>query len=101
MGIDLCGDPAVVDNLRSFTPVFRQARKEGLKVTLHFAEAEVSGTEEELDLLLGWGPERLGHVIHLGEGVKQKVRERRGVGLELCLSCNVYAGMVRGGFEGQ
>ncbi|KAK4650340.1 hypothetical protein QC762_706560 [Podospora pseudocomata] len=100
VGIDLCGDPAVVDNLRSFTPVFRQAEKEGLKVTLHFAEAEVSGTEEELDLLLGWGPERLGHVIHLGEGVKQKVRERRGVGLELCLSCNVHAGMVRGGFEG-
>ncbi|KAK0674303.1 putative adenosine deaminase-like protein [Cercophora samala] len=100
VGIDLCGDPACVDNLETFTPVFQRAKQEGLKITLHFAEAEVSGTEEELELLLGWRPDRLGHVIHLSEGVKKKVVERRGMGLELCLSCNVHAGMVCGGFEG-
>ncbi|KAK0736823.1 hypothetical protein B0T21DRAFT_437484 [Apiosordaria backusii] len=100
VGIDLCGDPACVSNVSSFTPVFRRAKREGLKITVHFAEAEVSSTEGELELLLGWGPERLGHVIHLSEGVKRRVVEQKGVGLELCLSCNVHAGMVCGGFEG-
>ncbi|KAK4179653.1 putative adenosine deaminase-like protein [Triangularia setosa] len=100
VGIDLCGDPACVDNLGTFTPVFQRAKQEGLKITLHFAEAEVSGTEEELELLLSWGPERLGHVIHLRDGIKRKVIEQKGMGLELCLSCNVHAGMVCGGFEG-
>ncbi|KAK4200426.1 putative adenosine deaminase-like protein [Triangularia verruculosa] len=103
VGIDLCGDPACVSNLSTFSPVFRRAKQEEVKITLHFAEAEVSGTEEELELLLSWGPARLGHVIHLSDSIKRKVIERAAngerMGLELCLSCNVHAGMICGGFE--
>lgn len=53
-------------------------------------------------MLLTWGPpDRLGHVIHLSDAIKEKVSRRGGMGLELCLSCNVKAGMITGGFEDQ
>lgn len=102
VGIDLCGDPAK-GPIDIFTPVFEEARRTipGLGITLHFAEAEASGTEEELLTLLSWKPDRIGHVIHLNERIREKVKRRGGMGLELCLSCNVHAGMVCGGFESQ
>lgn len=70
-----------------------------LNLTLHFAEAEESGSEEELEMLLGWGPGRIGHVIHVPERIRERIKERGGMGLELCLSCNVHANMISGGFE--
>lgn len=82
-----------------FTPVFCEAKKQGLAVTVHFAEAEASGSREELDTLLSWEPGRLGHVIWEDEDTKKEIA-KRGLCLELCLSCNVKAGMVSGGFEG-
>lgn len=105
VGLDLCGDPARSD-ISHLASAFRRAKEEvpGLGITLHFAEAEISGTDQELDMLLSWGPpDRLGHVIHLSEGIKEKISRQGGVGLELCLSCNVKAGMIRGGrsFEDQ
>lgn len=103
VGIDLCGDPAAgsISSLSAFTPVFQKARALGLGVTIHFAEAECSGTDAELQLLLSWQPDRLGHVICVSDTIKQEIKKRGGLGLELCLSCNVHAGMVSGGFEGQ
>jgi adenosine deaminase len=102
VGIDLCGDPSFA-GIDQFTPVFAAVRAVSappLKITLHFGEAEASGSDEELHTLLSWGPERLGHVIHVSDAVKQEIVARDGLGLELCLSCNVHAGMVVGGFEG-
>jgi len=110
VGIDLCGDPATPLNLAALSPIFEEeARRRSrdvphrLGVTLHFAEAECSASDAELDtMLLGWRPDRLGHVICVSERVKREiVGSGRGIGLELCLSCNVHAGMVCGGFEGQ
>ncbi|CCC08328.1 hypothetical protein SMACR_01875 [Sordaria macrospora] len=100
VGIDLCGDPAR-GPIDIFGPVFEEAKRTlpELGITLHFAEAEASGTEEELLALLSWRPDRIGHVIHLNERVKEEVKRRGGMGLELCLSCNVHAGMICGGFE--
>lgn len=96
VGVDLCGDPAKGD-IRIFAPAFRRAKAAGLKITLHFAETEGSGREEELSELLAWEPERLGHVIHVPEKFQEVIRERN-IGLELCLSCNVSAKMVTGGY---
>ncbi|TPX09483.1 uncharacterized protein E0L32_009371 [Thyridium curvatum] len=99
VGIDLCGDPAR-GGIEALSPAFEAARAvDGLGMTLHFAEAECSGSEAELDLLLGWRPDRIGHVIHVGERARRAIVERRGMGLELCLSCNVHAQMITGGFE--
>ncbi|KAK4123826.1 Metallo-dependent hydrolase [Parathielavia appendiculata] len=99
VGIDLCGNPAVPLDPQ-LAPVFEDARcVPGLGMTLHFAEAECSGSDAELDMLLSWRPDRLGHVICVSERVRREIAGRKGIGLELCLSCNVHAGMVHGGFE--
>ncbi|EQB48140.1 adenosine deaminase [Colletotrichum gloeosporioides Cg-14] len=106
VGMDLCGDPAArchgvegQDNISIFRGAFAEAKRLGLGLTIHFGEAECSGHPDELAEILSWGPGRLGHVIHLGEEVKREITSKK-IGLELCLSCNVHAGMVTGGFEG-
>ncbi|PSS00915.1 hypothetical protein BD289DRAFT_464932 [Coniella lustricola] len=106
VGIDLCGDPTAT-GIAALQPAFTAARTRlpHLGLTLHFAEAEASGSDAELLMLLReWQPDRIGHVIHLSEAVKREVAAYRngqglGLGLELCLSCNVHAGMIQGGFE--
>ncbi|EWZ35770.1 hypothetical protein AU210_011791 [Fusarium oxysporum f. sp. radicis-cucumerinum] len=101
VGLDLCGDPTArpAGEISVFTPVFLEAKKKGLGITVHFAEAEASGSKEELSTLLSWEPGRLGHVIWEDEETKKEIT-KRALCLELCLSCNVRAGMVLGGFEG-
>ncbi|KAI1821002.1 Metallo-dependent hydrolase [Xylaria intraflava] len=98
VAVDLCGDPAKGD-VSLFTPAFEAARAAGMKITVHFAEAESSASAAELETLLRWGPDRLGHVIHVPEPVKRQIAARRGIGLELCLSCNVLAKMIVGDFD--
>ncbi len=99
VGIDLCGDPQRA-GIEALAPAFASARKiAGLGLTLHFAEVACSATDEELRLLLSWQPDRIGHVIHVGGEIRQAIVDRGGMGLELCLSCNVHAKMVSGGFE--
>ncbi|KAI1435726.1 Metallo-dependent hydrolase [Xylaria sp. CBS 124048] len=98
VAIDLCGDPTMGD-VSLFTPAFEAARAAGLKITVHFAEAEASAGAAELETLLRWEPDRLGHVIHTSESVKRQIEARRGIGLELCLSCNVQAKMIVGDFD--
>ncbi|KAJ4424718.1 hypothetical protein N0V82_000646 [Gnomoniopsis sp. IMI 355080] len=103
VGVDLCGDPSRT-GIEILQPAFEKVSREcpDLGTTLHFAEAEASGTDEELLMLLReWKPQRIGHVIHTSERVKEEIRRfSGGLGLELCLSCNVHADMVQGGFEG-
>lgn len=98
VAIDLCGDPTKGD-VSLFTPAIEEAKAAGLKVTIHFAEAEASASDAELSTIMSWTPDRLGHVIHVPEAVKQQIAARTGIGLELCLSCNVHAKMIVGSFE--
>lgn len=95
-GIDLCGDPArtPIDHL---SPPFEKAREAGLKITLHFAEAPISSSDEELWMLMSWQPDRLGHVINVNDDLKREIVKRK-IGVELCLSCNVHAKMITGSF---
>ncbi|KAI8628566.1 Metallo-dependent hydrolase [Xylariaceae sp. FL1651] len=97
VAIDLCGDPTKGD-VALFTPAIQMAQAAGLKVTIHFAEAECSSSSAELDTIMKWKPDRLGHVIHVSGRVKTQIAARN-IGLELCLSCNVHAKMITGGFE--
>ncbi|PVH89643.1 Metallo-dependent hydrolase [Cadophora sp. DSE1049] len=94
VGIDLCGDPAVGD-VSIFAPAFKMAREANLPITIHFAESPASSTPEELWCLLEYMPQRIGHVINVPDDVKEEI-VRRGLGLELCLSCNVHAKMITG-----
>ncbi|MCJ1248366.1 hypothetical protein MMC30_005583 [Trapelia coarctata] len=98
VGVDLCGNPLKGD-VSVYREAFTKAKQHGLKLTLHFAEVPASSTEEELQTLLSYSPDRLGHVINVPDAVKREIIKRR-LGLELCLTCNVNAKMISGGFAG-
>ncbi|THC96543.1 hypothetical protein EYZ11_003987 [Aspergillus tanneri] len=97
VGIDLCGNPTKGENLAIFAPAFAKAKAHGLGITLHFAEIDHPPAEDELSVLLGFWPDRLGHVLHVPERIKEEI-VRRQIGLEVCLSCNVLSQMWEGGF---
>lgn len=100
VGIDLCGNP-MVGPVGHLAPAFSRAKAEGFQLTLHFAEVPASSSEEEMRmLLLEWRPERIGHVIYTSPEIEGEI-EKLGIGLELCLSCNVLAKMLPGkaGFD--
>nr|POE77463.1 adenosine deaminase-like protein [Quercus suber] len=96
VGVDLCGNP-VKHDVSLLTSAFHRAKASGLKITLHFAEVPQSATETELETLLSWKPDRLGHVINVPKAAQNTIVDRR-LGLELCLSCNILAKMTMGGF---
>ena len=96
IGVNLCGNPMRGD-VSTLKPAFARAKANGLHITLHFGEVAASGTLPELRTMLDLQPDRLGHVIHVPEEIKQEIKHRR-PGLELCLSCNVLAELTTGGF---
>lgn len=98
VGIDLCGNPTVKP-ITHLAPAFRKAHSHNLPITLHFAEVASSSSKEDLSELLDWNPRRVGHVIHVDQSTRQ-ILINRNLALELCLSCNVQAGMVQGGYAG-
>jgi len=97
IGVDLCGNPLKGD-VSVFEDAFQKAKAAGLKVTLHFAEVPTSSSEQELQKLLSFGPDRLGHVCHVPMHIREEIVKRK-IGVELCLSCNVLAKLTPGGFE--
>lgn len=96
VGVDLCGNPTQGD-VTMYRDAFAKAKAHGLGLTLHFAETPASGVRDELAVLLSFQPDRLGHVIHVPDDVKAEI-VKRGLGLELCMSCNVHAKLINGGF---
>ena len=99
VGVDLCGDPSKPCDVSIFGPAFIRAKAHGLGITLHFAEIPRSASEKEMRSLLEFEPDRLGHVVCVPEGFRREIL-RREIAVELCLSCNVKAGLTRGGFAG-
>lgn len=98
VGVDLCGDPSHPIDIDMLLQAFSHAKRAGMKLTLHFAETPHSASRTELEALLAMAPDRLGHVIHVPEGIKDIVAARS-TGLELCMSYNVLAKLTTGGFE--
>jgi adenosine deaminase len=96
VGVDICGNPTKGD-VALYGPALAKAKAHGLGITVHFAETVASGSDRELNTLLSFRPDRLGHVIHVPEDFKREIARRR-LGLELCMSCNVHAEMIDGGF---
>lgn len=64
VGVDLCGNPAAHD-VSIFRSAFQRAKDCGLGVTLHFGEVNPAAKEGELEELLSWQPDRIGHVIYV------------------------------------
>lgn len=94
VGVDLCGDPSKGD-VATFEEAFRKAKLHGLKITLHFAEIPASSSLLELNTLLSFKPDRLGHVIHVSDAIRNQIMALK-LGLELCVSCNVQAKLIEG-----
>ena len=93
VGLDLAGDeqryPA-----SPFEGVFRQARREGLHVTVHAGEAgDPKNIEEAITRLEA---ERIGHGVRSIENpsVLRLLRDRN-VALEICPTSNIQTGVVR------
>jgi adenosine deaminase len=96
VAVDLCGNPAKGD-ISIFRKAFKRAKDQGLRITLHFAEAPQSSTDRELRTLLSYEPDRIGHVINVPDEIREIIIARK-IGLELCLSCNVHAKLITGSF---
>ncbi|KAF5860537.1 hypothetical protein ETB97_001380 [Aspergillus alliaceus] len=74
VGVDIAGNPSKGD-VAIFGPALAKAKAGGLGVTVHFGEVKTPAREGELETLLGFGPDRLGHVIHVGEDIKREITD--------------------------
>ncbi|KAI4732145.1 Metallo-dependent phosphatase [Aureobasidium sp. EXF-10728] len=95
VGVDLCGNPAKKP-ISHLAPAFAKARAQDLGITLHFGEI-AQEDPSELEELLSWHPQRLGHVIHIPASIRKTITEAK-LGLEICLSCNVLCKLSQGGY---
>ncbi|GFZ50957.1 hypothetical protein JCM24511_08715 [Saitozyma sp. JCM 24511] len=93
VGVDLAGDCNTPRDMAPLRPAYTRAQEAGLSITVHFAEVPNSASESELRELLSWNPRRLGHAIHVPESMRRLIVDR-GIAVELCLTCNVLAGML-------
>ncbi|KAI9729385.1 MAG: hypothetical protein M1834_006909 [Cirrosporium novae-zelandiae] len=91
VGVDLCGDFKRGD-VRELKECFEKAKASGLHITIHFGEWE--GNINELETLLSYSPERLGHVIYITPKVKEEIIRQR-LGIEICLTTNVEGNHVQ------
>ncbi|KAK2744929.1 hypothetical protein FQN57_004058 [Myotisia sp. PD_48] len=76
VGVELGGNPSRGD-VSIFRNAFTKAKQNGLGVTLHFAEIKSSGSQLELDTLLSFQPDRIGHVIHVPGEIKEEIVRRK------------------------
>jgi adenosine deaminase len=92
VGLDLAGDEVKFPS-RPFTPLFKEAKKVGLGITVHAGEwASAFGVREAvLDLFA----DRIGHGVRTLENseILQLVRDRQ-TAFEVCLTSNLQTGVV-------
>jgi adenosine deaminase len=92
VGLDLAGDE-VKYNAKPFQPLFKEAQKIGLGITIHAGEwASASGVGQAVEELFA---NRIGHGIRSIEDsrILRLVRERN-IALEVCLTSNLQTGVV-------
>lgn len=93
VGLDLAGDEVRYPP-EPFTPLFKEAREEGLGITIHAGEwTSARGVQQALDELYA---DRIGHGIRTMENSKilRMVLERMPT-FEVCLTSNLQSGVVR------
>lgn len=84
VGVDLSGNPRVGD-WQTFVPALTWAKKQGLPVTLHCGEIP---NPTEVQSMLAFQPERIGHVCCLEESEWRKLLSSS-IPVEVCLTSNV------------
>lgn len=86
VGVDFSGNP-LAGKFINFVGVFEEARRFGLKITVHTAEIE---DESDTNDVLRFKPDRLGHCNYLNEEQERIILEER-IPIEICLSSNITA----------
>ncbi|XP_020594005.1 adenosine deaminase-like protein [Phalaenopsis equestris] len=84
VGIDLSGNP-VVGEWTTFLPALKYAKEQGLPVTLHCGEVS---NKMEIQAMLNFSPNRIGHACFLDEDDWHKARFLR-IPVEICLTSNL------------
>jgi adenosine deaminase len=91
VAVDLGGNPTR-GLFADFVPLFQQARDSGLKITLHCGETEDpennSALSQEMDQILDFGPDRLGHALLMSVAQRQLLLAA-GIPVEVCPTSNV------------
>uniref|UniRef100_A0A6J0SVE0 N6-Methyl-AMP deaminase isoform X2 n=1 Tax=Pogona vitticeps TaxID=103695 RepID=A0A6J0SVE0_9SAUR len=87
VGVDLSGNPTAGHG-RDFLEALTEARRAGLRLSLHLSE--IPNREEETKLLLDLPPDRIGHgtFLHSSRELVELVKQNR-TPLELCLTSNL------------
>ncbi len=92
IGIDLAGNEARFP-ARPFTNIFQEARKAGLRVTVH--AGEWGGAENVKEAIIYLGAERIGHGIRVMEDPSAvDLARERGTIFEVCITSNYQSGVV-------
>ena len=92
VGIDLAGNEARFSAL-PFAPIFQQARKEGLHITVH--AGEWAGSPNVAEAIEKLGAERIGHGIRVLEDPSVvHLAHERGTVFEVCITSNHQSGVV-------
>eukprot|EP00924_Labyrinthula_sp_SR-Ha-C_P011034 maker-scaffold_33-snap-gene-3.72-mRNA-1 protein AED:0.26 eAED:0.26 QI:179/1/1/1/1/1/2/711/351 len=84
VGIDFSGNPNE-GNFSDFLPILKHARNLGFKITVHCGEVL---NEKEVDNILNFSPERLGHCLFVSSEQMKKIRKQN-IPVEVCPSSNM------------
>ncbi len=88
IGIDFSGDPSV-SSARYFDSAFSLARKNNLKLSIHFAESPNEEEDDDLYILNELKPDRIGHACFLSSAKVEQAFFRQQIPLEVCMTSNV------------
>ncbi|CAA7392157.1 unnamed protein product [Spirodela intermedia] len=89
VGIDLSGNP-LIGKWQTFLPALTYAREKGLPVTIHCGEVP---NKEEVNAILDFCPDRIGHACFLDEDDWQKLKASK-IPIEICLTSNCKTNCV-------
>ncbi|PIA50659.1 hypothetical protein AQUCO_01200106v1 [Aquilegia coerulea] len=85
VGIDLSGNP-LVGNWDTFLQPLLFAKDKGLPITLHCGE--VKNRKEEVQAMLDFLPQRIGHAIFFEEQQWKQLKQSK-IPVEICLTSNI------------
>jgi adenosine deaminase len=92
VGLDLAGNEAEFSAL-PFSPIFREAKQAGLKITIH--AGEWGGPENVKEAIVSLQTDRIGHGVRVLESpeVVRLARDHQ-IPFEVCLTSNYHSGVV-------